>query len=261
MPPAAPYTCSLDPPILPKPLSEIYLLPSFQLPTSLEDVRECFRLLGDIEAHALRNPALLRTSDIAACRAWAALVARNIEVPVAVDLMPVGYEHREHRHQHKKSASKTSNPAPATAVLTKRPSRSPSEPAPPRQSTSTRHTSPPPPIPALIVPTAHDIPFEKPRPHSDEVRNPRDNARARIHAVVEEEVQPLRDKLALLQAHVQTIKHKRSARSVKTARQAPMSADEAMSLPIPSSSRKDKERERLSISQDFQMADPRGRAR
>ncbi|KZV64184.1 hypothetical protein PENSPDRAFT_691000 [Peniophora sp. CONT] len=260
MPSTVPYICGLDPPVLPKPLSEIYLLPTFQLPTSLEDVRECFRLLGDIEAHALRNPALLRTSDIAACRAWAALVARNIEVPITVEVVPISYESREHRHQHKKSASKTSNPAPATAILTKRPSRSPSEPAPPRQSMSTRHTSPPPPVPALIVPPSHDIPFEKPRPHSDEVRNSRDT-RARIHAVVEEEVQPLRDKLALLQAHVQTIKHKRSARSVKTARQAQLSADESLSAPVPSSSRKEKERERLSIPQDFQMADSRGRAR
>lgn len=92
------------------------------------------------------------------------------------------------------------------------------------------------------------------------MRHSRD-ARARIHAVVEEEVQPLRDKLALLQAHVQTIKHKRSARSVKTARQAALSADEALAPPVPSSSRKEKERERLSIPQDFQMADPRGRAR
>ena len=61
---SARFECLISPPALPKPLSELYVLPSFAVPTSLDDVRECFRLLGDIEAHCARNPALLRAADL-----------------------------------------------------------------------------------------------------------------------------------------------------------------------------------------------------
>ncbi|KAI0029231.1 hypothetical protein K488DRAFT_73133 [Vararia minispora EC-137] len=165
--------------------------------------------------------------------------------------------HRERREYHKKTASKSSafTAVSAPPLSTKKPPRSPSEPALPSAVPTVVPPLPPPPSTQLSPSRDHkrdrehgrareqhrgrELHHNREHNHDHEHRE-RDQGReelahdqdsaairaSRVHAVVQEEVKPLREKLELLQAHVQTLKHKRSSRSSRHSKHAWASQDE-----------------------------------